>query len=588
MRLNTQAAWILRVAVPVLALGLAAPSFAQQTLGNINGTVTDISGAVVAGAKVQITGENNGITLTTVSGKNGRYQFQNLPVGLYTLLFTETGFEVERVPSVPVQEDRTGTINAALRPGSEGTTIDVTEHPLLNETDATNGYVLDAQTIQETPLATGSFTRLATLAPGVSGELIAGIGTATGLGNQPIWANGQRDTSNGLNVDGVDVTNLFNGKSSSQDQSQRYNFNIGSGQESSVAGQSVTNTSVYGSNGNSLATPPPDFIQQLTVNTSEYDASEGNHSGAQINVNTMSGSNVLHGNGYATRATNFANAAPYFNKQSGPAYLNSIPQSFVIPQLHRDLQEQALLRAGLPVRTRCRCTEGLFFIFGSLRSGHGSIRYQGRGPLQRQAGGWSDRRPLDNRNPECGHRLQLRHTGKRRYDDDRADHDRPGRAGAVDREAEQWPIPDPLRAEHLQHRVGGQQCVHQQRRIVSLLRRTRRFGLQRDPARPPFRQVLLPVRSQPEPLRERQHVRLPCTGGQWCAGHLARQHDYAGLAHQLGATHRAFAAKELLDLQASDREWHLWHRFPRRNQHPGHLAGRLLLVERQQRHDRPQ
>jgi hypothetical protein len=337
MRLNTQAAWILRVAVPVLALGLAAPSFAQQTLGNINGTVTDISGAVVAGAKVQITGENNGITLTTVSGKNGRYQFQNLPVGLYTLLFTETGFEVERVPSVPVQEDRTGTINAALRPGSEGTTIDVTEHPLLNETDATNGYVLDAQTIQETPLATGSFTRLATLAPGVSGELIAGIGTATGLGNQPIWANGQRDTSNGFNVDGVDVTNLFNGKSSSQDQSQRYNFNIGSGQESSVAGQSVTNTSVYGSNGNSLATPPPDFIQQLTVNTSEYDASEGNHSGAQINVNTMSGSNVLHGNGYATRATNFANAAPYFNKQSGPAYLNSIPQSFVIPQLHRDI-----------------------------------------------------------------------------------------------------------------------------------------------------------------------------------------------------------------------------------------------------------
>jgi hypothetical protein len=322
------------MAVPVFAFGFATLSFAQQTLGGITGTVKDSSGAVVAGATIKIAGDSNGVSLTTTSGKNGTYQFQNLPVGAYTITFTQQGFEVERVPGVPVQESRTGTINASLKTGSTSETVNVTETPLMNQTDATNGYVLDAQQVQETPLATGSFTRLATLTPGVSGELLGGIGSNAGLGNQPIWANGQRDTSNGFTVNGVDVTNLFNGKSSSQDQSQRYNFNIGQG--AAVAGQNETNTSTYGSNGNSLATPPPDFIQEVRVNTSEYDASQGNHSGAQIDVNTATGSNAYHGNAYGIRASNFANAAPYFNKQA-VLYQATLPYAYLVPQLHHDI-----------------------------------------------------------------------------------------------------------------------------------------------------------------------------------------------------------------------------------------------------------
>jgi hypothetical protein len=283
---------------------------------------------------VQLSGDVNGVKLTAKSQKNGVYQFQNLPVGTYTLTFTGAGFETSKVPSIPVQENRTGTINIALKTGSASDTVEVLEQPLLNETDATNGYVLDARQIQEAPLATGSFTRLATLSPGINGELLAGIGTDAGLGNQPLWANGQRDTSNGIQIDGVDATNLFNGKTSSQDQSQVYNFNIGQG--SAVAGQSQTNTSVYGSNGNGLATPPPEFIQELRVNTSQYDAAQGNRSGAQIDVNTATGNNQYHGQLTGTRATNFINAAPYFNKQ-GVLYLNNLPYSFLVPQLHRDI-----------------------------------------------------------------------------------------------------------------------------------------------------------------------------------------------------------------------------------------------------------
>lgn len=67
--------------------------------------------------------------------------------------------------------------------------------PDWNETDTTTGYTLNELQITEMPLGTGSFTQLAILSPGVSADLLNTAGTNAGLGNQAIWANGQRDTS---------------------------------------------------------------------------------------------------------------------------------------------------------------------------------------------------------------------------------------------------------------------------------------------------------------------------------------------------------------------------------------------------------
>ena len=129
----------------------------------------------------------------------------------------------------------------------------VTANPMLNATDTTNGYTLDKAEIAETPLATGSFTQLAILAPGVTSQFIAGVGTNQGLGNQNIWANGQRATSNTMTVNGVDVTNLFNGNTASEQTSQRYQFDIGEG--ATTGGQTQDNVAVYGSNGNGSGLP---------------------------------------------------------------------------------------------------------------------------------------------------------------------------------------------------------------------------------------------------------------------------------------------------------------------------------------------
>jgi hypothetical protein len=317
-------------------------AFGQQTLGSINGAVMDVSGAAVPDAQVTATQEQTSATATAKSAKDGYFQLLNLPAGDYTVRVTRDGFKVEVLKHIHVSETKASTIKASLQVGEVTTSVEVTENPLMNSTDTTNGYTLSHEQLQNVPLATGSYTQAAILAPGVSAELLSGVGTNEGLGNQAIWANGQRDTSNSFRVDGVDVTNLFNGKTASQDASQRYAFNIGQG--SSLGGQAQTNNSVYGSNGNGLATPPPEMIQEMTVQTSMYDAQSGTNSGAHIEVSTSTGTNKYHGQLYGMRATNFANAAPFFFKQD--AYIlpggitnptGSVPNSFVNPQLHKEL-----------------------------------------------------------------------------------------------------------------------------------------------------------------------------------------------------------------------------------------------------------
>jgi hypothetical protein len=92
---------------------------------------------------------------------------------------------------------------------------------MMNAADTTNGYVMESTEIESVPLPTGSFTGLATQSTGVTAELSSGTGANSGLGNAPIWANGQRDTSNSFLLNGVDASNLFNGKSTSQVSSAR-------------------------------------------------------------------------------------------------------------------------------------------------------------------------------------------------------------------------------------------------------------------------------------------------------------------------------------------------------------------------------
>jgi hypothetical protein len=317
-----------------LLLLLAPEVHAQQTLGGITGTVTDTSGGALIDSEVTLVGDATKFTRSEKTNNVGLYEFVNLPIGSYTLTFSHDGFNTQRIPSITVQADRTVTVNAMLKVGQIGTTVTVEASPLMNSVDTTNGYILEKDQIQAVPLPTGSFTGLAILSPGVNSELSSGTGVNNGLGNQPIWTNGQRDTSNTFLLNGVDASNLFNGKSTSSVSSGRVVNATGLGGAAGVSSTSAapiqSSSAPYLAIGQALPTPAPETLEEFRVNTSMYDAQQGSTSGAHIDMSTASGTNLFHGSAYIHRGTDALNAAPYFYKADG-----NIPASDKVPSLHR-------------------------------------------------------------------------------------------------------------------------------------------------------------------------------------------------------------------------------------------------------------
>ena len=314
LRLTAPHFRVLALATVVLSLP-SSTLYAQQSLGVVSGTVTDLTGAIVPGSTVVIVNDQTAASRTSVSSAAGAYSFQALPIGTYSLTITAAGFNTEQIAGVLVQADRTATLNIKMKPGEVSTSVEVTATPQLNATDPTNGYILDSVTIEKTPLGTGSFTQLATLSPGVHSDPLADTGTNTGLGNQNIYANGQRLSSNTFTFNSVLANNLFNGASSSQVAESRAVLNTGESFQSN--GTIRTNTSIFDAIGEALPSPPQQTIGEERVNTSMFDASQGATAGAHIDVTTKSGSNAFHGSAYGNWETSRLNANPYFNKQLG-------------------------------------------------------------------------------------------------------------------------------------------------------------------------------------------------------------------------------------------------------------------------------
>ncbi len=295
----------------IVLLAVATQSaMGQQTLGSMNGTVTDSSGAVVQGASVKARALATNLEVSAQSKSDGSFNIADLPIGTYEVRFTKDGFDTAVYPQIIVQGNRTATVNAKLKPGAVTSTVTVQATPLLNETDTTNGYTLGTEQIEAVPLGTGSFTQLAILAPGVQADFLSGSGSNEGLGNQGIVANGQRDTSNLFTFNGVNANNLFNGNSTSNIADSRFTLNTG--EIFGISGQVQTNSSVFDAIGQAMPTPPVETIQEVHVATSMYDASMGSASGAHIETTTKSGTNNLHGQAYEYFQNNTFDAAPTF------------------------------------------------------------------------------------------------------------------------------------------------------------------------------------------------------------------------------------------------------------------------------------
>ncbi len=248
----------------VVAALLPAPLFAQAT-GQINGIVTDTSGAVLPGVTVEATNTATGAVRSAVTGADGLYTLPLIQPGVYDVRATLSGFRVGLQEGVRVTVSETARAAFQLEVGQVTETVTVTAVATLVETaNATHGIVIDQQKVVDLPLNGRNFTQLGTLIPGV-------VAPPSGLGGQAGDATpgGFGNVTGGFNVNGM--------------RNQSNNFLM----------DGATNNDTF--NTGFVLRPPPDAIEEFKILTHAFGAEYGRNAGSVVNVVTKSGSNTLSG-----------------------------------------------------------------------------------------------------------------------------------------------------------------------------------------------------------------------------------------------------------------------------------------------------
>ncbi len=252
---------------------------AQVDTGSITGTVTDQSGAVINGAKVSLTNEGTGASLTTTTTSDGVYKFSPVRVGTYKLEATSKGFQTTTQSGVTVNIGSNVALNFSLKPGSETQTIEVTTSaPVLQNQDASVGQVVEQREVNNLPLNGRNFTFLAQLVQGVNSPQSDTRGNAA---SGAFSANGFRPAQNNYMLDGID------------NNSDTVDFLNGT---------------------NYVVLPPVDAIQEFKVQTTDFSAEFGRSGAAVLNATLKSGTNDFHGDVWEFFRNDKLDAKDYFER----------------------------------------------------------------------------------------------------------------------------------------------------------------------------------------------------------------------------------------------------------------------------------
>ena len=230
--------------LPLLCVGLA---FSQETTGTLRGVVTDPTGAVIPGAKVEVTGATVNQSANTDS--TGSYTFMTLRPGVYAINVTSTGFVPVKRVNIELQVGKVLRIDFKLEVGGTTQTVEViSEAAIVDTSQSTVAANVTASSFDRLPKGRG-FDSLIALAPGARYE-------GKGGGYQVDGASG---SENVFIIDGMDLTGVYTG---ALDDSGRIPF---------------------------------EFVQELQVKSSGFEAQYGGAMGGVINVVTKSGANEFHG-----------------------------------------------------------------------------------------------------------------------------------------------------------------------------------------------------------------------------------------------------------------------------------------------------
>ena len=248
----------------VFALGLAIiPATAQtSTTGNIEGTVTDPSGAVVPGATVTISGGNLVRAITVTANDEGFFRIGNVPPGRYTVVVEAAGkgFARYETQNVEINLSRTTNVDAQLQAAGGTAEVTVTAGSEIDQTTNTAGTNVSTEQFSNFPTQR-TVQSLYTIAPTVTRS---GLRDASGRDRDPSVA-GSSGPENNYILDGVNTTDP-----------------------------------AFGGSGANL---PFEFVQEVEVKTGSYGAEYGLSTGGIFNVITKSGTNEFRGEVYGYFST---------------------------------------------------------------------------------------------------------------------------------------------------------------------------------------------------------------------------------------------------------------------------------------------
>ena len=253
------------LAVFALTVG-SGDLFAQATAsGTVQGTITDHTGAVVAGAQVVAKNKGTDLARTALTSDTGYFRFDLLTAGVYTVTVTKTGFATLS-EDVELLVGQVATVNGQLKTGSISEVIEVSgEAPLMDQTKTSVSENITPSEVEELPMVGRDVANLAYLAPGVKA-------TDSYDPTKNRYAILSVNGANGRNVN-VTVNGVDN-------------------KDNTVGGP--------------VMQLPLEAVQEFQISTQRFSAENGRSEGAAINMITKQGTNTIHGSGFGYfRNTNF-------------------------------------------------------------------------------------------------------------------------------------------------------------------------------------------------------------------------------------------------------------------------------------------
>ena len=278
--MSTRSRAILGSAVAAIVFTAGSAAHAQFRT-SVQGTVTDNTGAAIPNASLTLVDLANGTITTHTSDSSGVFNFNALPADHFKLTVTVTGFKTKVFDDLQFIHEQSNNLNVALELGgvTETVTVDASENPTVDTSTANIGATVDSNQIQHLPSFNRDVFTLTQLAPGAvsDGSQQAGGGVYSLPGNQgpggsgnggaptenrpQANANGTRNDSNGISIDGISTV-----------------------------------SAVWG--GATVITPSEDSVDNVRIVTNDYDAENGRFAGAQTLVTSKAGTNQLHGSAF--------------------------------------------------------------------------------------------------------------------------------------------------------------------------------------------------------------------------------------------------------------------------------------------------